>query len=249
MEKSGDGKESTLIFDKKYVCAVCDKQFTAKQVKTGKARFLGTDDDLRPRYSGIDTIKYDVLLCPHCGYASVAREFSNVTTKQRQNIREKIGANYHEAECKDDTYTYETAIQRYKMALMTAMTKPAKLSEQSYLCLKLSWLYRGAAEEMEDATEISDVLHRESCRQGEEKYKKEAYEGFTEALSKEYPPICGMDEMTLNYLMSVLAYSCGDLDNAQRYAYMVIGSRSASSKVKDKERELVEKIKAEKEKQ
>ena len=48
-----------------------------------------------------------------------------------------------------DYYTYDIAIKRYKMALLTAMTKPARGSEQAYLCLKLAWLYRGAAEELQ----------------------------------------------------------------------------------------------------
>lgn len=234
-------EELSLIFDKKYSCPICNQEFSAKQVKTGKARFLGTDQDLRPRYSGIDTIKYDVLLCPHCGYGAVSREFNNVTAKQRQNIAEQIGSRFQGMVMEEGIYTYDAALHRYKMALLTAMTKPAKLSECSYLCLKLAWLYRGAYEELESSG--GDAAHIEKYKKGEEQYKKEAYAGFTDALQKEYPPICGMDETTVNYLMSVLAYECDACDDAQRYAYMVIGSRSASSKVKEKERELMEKIK------
>ena len=60
-------EESDLLFDKKCNCPVCDSDFTYKQVRTGKARFIGTDDDLRPRYANIDTVKYDVIMCPICG--------------------------------------------------------------------------------------------------------------------------------------------------------------------------------------
>lgn len=236
-------EEVSFIFDKKVQCPICDKEFVTKQVKTGKARFLGTNEDLRPRYSGIDTVKYDVWLCPHCGYAAVSREFNNVTPKQRQIIRQEIGAKFHGAVSEGSVYSYDTAIRRYKMALLTAMTKPAKLSECSYLCLKLAWLYQGAAEELEQ--QDTDARQLERYRQGVRQYKKEAYEGFEEALMKEYPPICGMDEATVNYLMSVLAYECGRLDNAQKYAYMVIGSNTASAKVKNRQRELLEKLKAE----
>lgn len=236
--------ETDFIFDKKIVCPICNREFTTKQVKTGKARFLGTDEDLRPRYSGIDTIKYDVLLCTHCGYAAVSREFNNVTPKQRQVIRTEIGEKFHASLPEQRVYSYDLAIRRYKMALLTAMTKPAKLSECSYLCLKLAWLYQGAAEEINQQEE-PDESRIEKYQKGAAQYKKEAYEGFEQALAKEYPPICGMDEATVSYLMSVLAYECGDFDNSQRYAYMVIGSGNASAKIKNRQRELLGKVKVE----
>ena len=95
MENSSNKKdESTYVFDKSMNCPVCDADFKTKQVKTGKARFLGTEADLRPLYSGIDTIKYDVCLCPKCGYASTLREFNNVTPKQRALLKEMIGSKY-----------------------------------------------------------------------------------------------------------------------------------------------------------
>ena len=48
MENSSNKKdESTYVFDKSMNCPVCDADFKTKQVKTGKARFLGTEADLR----------------------------------------------------------------------------------------------------------------------------------------------------------------------------------------------------------
>ena len=46
MENSSNKKdESTYVFDKSMNCPVCDADFKTKQVKTGKARFLGTEAD------------------------------------------------------------------------------------------------------------------------------------------------------------------------------------------------------------
>ncbi|MBQ4282415.1 MAG: DUF2225 domain-containing protein [Lachnospira sp.] len=235
--------EQELVLDKKFDCPICMKEFNSKQVKTGRARFLGTDEDLRPKYSGVDTIKYDVLFCPHCGYAAVSREFNNVTSMQRQVIREGIANKFKGVSHDDDTYSYEDAIYRYKMALLTAMVKPAKLSEASYIALKLSWLYRGAKEEIENSENHNAKLLK-AYIMGEKHYCEEAYKGLAKAVQTEYPPICGMDEGTVNYLMSVLAYYNGDYDDAQRYAYMVIGSRTVTSKLKQRQRDFVEKIKA-----
>ena len=73
--KEGSGKEpvhvvseADYIFEKKIQCPVCDCEFKSKTVKTGKPRLIGSDSDLRPKYSGIDSIKYDAIVCPNCGY-------------------------------------------------------------------------------------------------------------------------------------------------------------------------------------
>lgn len=243
MENNNNIKEeSSYVFDKTVNCPICDKDFKTKQVKTGKARFLGTEEDLRPKYSGIDTIKYDVCMCPFCGYASMFREFNNVTPKQRKLLKENIGNKYTPIEESEESfYTYDIAIKRYKMALLTAMTKPARGSEQAYLCLKLAWLYRGAAEDVQEnhpekQNRVADY------HKLEEQYIQKAYSGFTEALLKEYPPICNMDEMTINYLMAQLAHRCHEDDTAQKFAFMVVGSKNASAKAKDKARELIDTI-------
>lgn len=239
-------QESAYILDKKMDCPICHKEFVTKQVKTGKARFVGTDEDLRPRYSEIDTIKYDVQFCTHCGYAAVSRQFNNVTSKQRQNILDGIANKFRGVEHNEEIYTYEDAIYRYKMAILTAMVKPSKLSEGAYLALKLSWIYRAALEEQEQSGKPDDKLVR-AYKMGAEHYQNEAYNKFKSAVSNEYPPICGMDEVTVNYLMSVLAYREGDYDDAQRYAYFVLGSHSASAKLKERQRQIVDKLKAVKE--
>lgn len=235
-------QENAYILDKKMDCPICHMEFISKQVKTGKARFVGTDEDLRPRYSGVDTIKYDVLFCTHCGYAAVSREFNNVTSKQRQNILDGIANKFCGVDHQEGIYTYEDAIYRYKMAILTAMVKPSKLSSGAYLALKLAWLYRAALEEQEQLETPDNKLVR-AYKMGAQHYQSEAYRGFKSAVAKEYPPICGMDEVTINYLMSVLAYREGDFDDAQRYAYFVLGSRQASAKLKERQRQIVEKLK------
>ena len=74
--------EKSYIFDKTMKCNVCNKEFTTKQVRTGKARYTGTNDILKPLYTGIDSTKYDIIMCPHCGYAAVPRTYGKLTPKQ-----------------------------------------------------------------------------------------------------------------------------------------------------------------------
>ena len=61
--------EEDYLFDKKYKCPVCESDFEAKTVRTGKVRMKNVDIDLRPDYDELDQNKYDVIACPACGYA------------------------------------------------------------------------------------------------------------------------------------------------------------------------------------
>jgi len=243
--------EFEYIFNKRIVCEICNHEFTSKVVKTGKSRFLGTDEDLRPKYSNLDTIKYDVYMCPYCGYAAVAREFTNVTPKQRVLLKNELSNKYamnYDISQELDYYDYDIAIKRYKMALFIANKKPSKISERAYLCLKLAWLNRSMYEEILEDKNENTLSNEEKERytkykKDEQTYLSEAYKGFIEAIGKEYPPICGMDDCTLNYLLSVLSYRNGEKDNALRFGYEVVQSNNATSKLKDKARELLEKVK------
>ena len=238
--------EEDFIFDKTMTCPVCDKSFKTKQVKTGKPRFVGTDTDLRPRYDGIDVVKYDVAVCLHCGYASLIRNFSNITPRQCKDIKENITSDFKGMTNDLGAYSYDTAIQRYKLALFSGVVKHAKLSDRAYICLKLAWLYRGYRENLSKETKEYDKVAK-SFAINELSFTKNAYEGFTKALAKEMPPICNMDDSTVNYMMSDLARKCQDYGNAEKYVYAVISSRSANSKVKERARTQLALIKKEKE--
>ena len=74
--------EKDLIYEKSYKCPVCDKPFKARTVKTGKNKLLSTDTDLRPIYKDVDSIKYDTVVCPHCGYGVLARYFMPLSDRQ-----------------------------------------------------------------------------------------------------------------------------------------------------------------------
>lgn len=82
-EEGGEGgqaaahvvQEQDFLFDKSFTCPLCDREFKARTVKIGKAKLAGSDLDLRPRYEQIDLLKYDVIMCPSCGYASLSRFF------------------------------------------------------------------------------------------------------------------------------------------------------------------------------
>ena len=233
-------EEKDFIYEKSYTCPVCDKTFSSRVMKTGKAKLVSMDLDLRPRYVGIDATKYDVELCPHCKYAALTRYFTALTEGQIHLIKEQISNKVKLQPHSEDYYTYEEAIERYKIALVCAMVKKAKNSEKAYICLKSAWLLRGYREELESRRQLLPQ-QREELTQQETEYLENAFKGFVEAQKSERYPMCGMDEYTMDYLTAALAYEVGELDMSSQYVSRLLASM-ANNRVKDKARDLKEMI-------
>jgi uncharacterized protein (DUF2225 family) len=233
--------EKDLLYDKKYTCPICDKEFVAKTVRTGKVRMKGVDLDLRPDYDEIDQIKYDVIACPECGYAALARYYGKLTKFQIDEIKSKICANYRKQDYLGEVYSYEEAQIRYELALATAMVKKSKNSEKAYLCLKTAWLIRGEVQRMDPDEPNYEKLKAEKEAQ-EKDLLKNALEGFIMARQSEEFPIAGMDSNTLDYLMAALATETDDFDVANKMISELLTSRAANERIKDKARALKEMI-------
>ena len=234
-------EEKDLIYDKTFTCPVCDKEFSSKIMKSGKAKLLGTDSDLRAKYEGIDPVKYDVELCPHCGYAALGRYFTGLTSTQAKMIREKVSAKVQIHSYEGETYSYEHAMERYKLALVCAVVKHARASEKAYICLKSAWLLRGWAESLKESGEAEEKTIA-ALEQQENEYLQNVYKGFVEARQSESFPMCGMDEITVDYLLAVLATRFKKFDIASRMVASILASPSANARMKEKTRELKEEI-------
>lgn len=237
--------EEDFLFDKKVQCPVCDKDFKSKTIKTGKSRLIGSDTDLRPKYQGVDPIKYDVIVCPCCGYAAMSRFYSYMTSAQARFIKDNVSASFKGLPETGAVVTYDEAIGRYKLALYNTVVKKAKLSERAYTCLKIAWLYRGKAETLPAGTPDIEKV-KEECSNSENEFIANAYEGFMAAMSKELFPICGMDENTLSYLLADLARRIGKFDDSLKMISRILTSPTATPKIKDKARDLRELMKKEK---
>jgi len=233
--------EADLVFAKRYKCPCCDKEFKAKTVKTGKVKLVDMDMDLRPKYSGMDPLKYDVILCPHCGYAALSRFFQYLTGGQAKLIGINISQAFKYTEKEGNTYTYDQAIEHYKLALANAIVKKAKASERAYICLKLGWVIRGKEESLDSSEPDHDVL-LEHLKADEDEALKNAFEGFQSALMAEPFPMCGMDEITVDYIIAVLAYRFDKLDVSAKLVSSIIVSNMANKRMKDKARELKDMI-------
>ena len=206
--------EEDLLFDKSYTCPVCDNEFHSKMIRTGKVKLLSADTDLRPKYQLVDSLKYDALVCPECGYASLSRFFKFMMPAQAKLIREN---------------------------------KKAKNSEKAYTCLKMAWLYRGKAETLPKETKDYDKTIKELKKEETELLSK-AYDGFMTAFSRESFPMCGMDEMTVTFLVAELARRTGKYEESGRWISKVLTSRNANERIKNKARDIKELLNEDKKK-
>lgn len=234
-------QEKDLIYDRSFVCPVCDSHFTAKIMKSSKARLLGTDQDLRARYDGIDAVKYDVVMCPVCAYSALIRFFTNVTSAQAKLIREKISQTVTLTKYAEEVYSYEQAMERYKLALVNAVVKRSKPSEKAYICLKTAWLLRGYGESLREKEDCDEKKVAALARQ-EEEFLENAYKGFSEARQSEMFPICGMNTVTVDYLVAVLAVRFKDYGVATKLLSAVITSPGANVRIKDRARDMKDQV-------
>lgn len=232
-------QEQDFLFDKSFTCPICDKEFKARTVKIGKAKLSGSDLDLRPRYEQIDLLKYDIIMCPNCGYAALSRFFKFLTSPQAKNIQKAISSTFKPQQETKETYTYDEALERYKLTLANAIVKQAKASEKAYICLKTAWLLRGKAEHL-DKEQADYDEQRKACQEEEDEFLRNALEGFLAARQTENFPMCGMDEPTVDYLIAVTAMRFEQYDVTSRLITGIITSTTANPRMKDKARDVKE---------
>lgn len=232
-------QEQDFLFDKSFTCPICDREFKARTVKIGKAKLAGSDLDLRPRYEQIDLLKYDVIMCPSCGYAALSRFFKFLTSPQAKNIQKTISATFKPQKETQEIYTYDEALERYKLTLANAIVKQAKASEKAYICLKTAWLLRGKTEHL-DKNLPDYEAQKKQCEEEENEFLRNALEGFLAARQTESFPMCGMDEPTVDYLIAVTAMRFEQYDVSSRLIAGILTSASANPRMKDKARDVKE---------
>ena len=232
--------ESDFLLDKTYVCKVCDNEFKNRTLKANKARLIGQDSDLRPRYENIDPLKYDVVVCPKCGYAALTRYFNVITPPQAKLVKDNISKSFKGLKYPKEI-PYENAIERYQLALANAIVKRGKASERAFICLRMAWVVRGRMESYDRMAADYDAVVKE-CRDDENELLTNALDGFMSARQQESFPMCGMDENTVDYIIAVLAARFGKTDIASRMIGSILQSASANNRLKDRARDLKEEI-------
>lgn len=232
-------KEEECLFPKTHECPVCYEKFKSLAVRAGKLHSVGQEDDLRPLYNGMDPLKYDAIVCPHCGYAALSRYFSNMMPHQAKTLRAEVKAKFKGMNVSEKLYDYDEAILHYKMVLMCDVIGGVKNSRRAYTCLKLAWIMRGKLEQ--EASKLT-TEERDKLQSDELECIQNAYNGYTKALSSETFPMSGMDEPTVCYLVADLAYRLEKYRESLLLISQIVTRKDLSPRIKDKALELKEKI-------
>lgn len=208
-----------ILYDKTYECPICGEKFTTKAIRSGKNRLIKTDTDLKPYYSMVSPILYDVVHCK-CGYTAVSKAFGSLTPMQYKLIKEEICKKFKEvprSECR----TIQEAIDLYKLALLNTIVKKGRFGERAYICLKIAWLYR----------DLKD-------KDNELIFLKHAINGFQEAISTERFPIFEFDENTVTYIIADIYRQLGNKEEALRWISTLVLASGVNPRLKEKAKDL-----------
>ncbi len=244
--EAAEPKEKDYLLLKSIRCPVCDNVFRTTMIKSGRAKRKEPDMDLRPRFENVDTNKYDVASCPKCGYTAIHRYFPHLSSLQIKLINEGVCSKFKTAPVKAtetvEVLDYDTAIERFKLALYTTIVKKGATSEKAYACLKTAWLLRGKMEELaaEGADKNKEAI--DACRKEYDSFYQQAFDGYVKAMSSENYPMSGMDQSTVDLLIAAMAYNLGKYDYSSRFISSLIVSRTASANVKKRAHDMKDMI-------
>jgi len=216
---SGEIDITKYVYKKQFECPVCEYTFTSPVALFGKSRVISQDTDLKQNYSPFDPTAYDVVVCEACGYAESVNLFK---TALSDRIKDQLLA-VVTPEFKNRSYptplTTEMALERFYIKIVCSEVKNGNIGIRAYNYLKMAWICRDAA----------DIRESE--------YLQQALYNFKLALQKETPPIAGMSESAVSYMIGELERRTGNDDEALKWFSAIVSSRSAESRIKDRARD------------
>lgn len=200
-----------LLYNKKVVCPVCNKEIEVTRVKTKACKVLSRDTDMCVHYEDINVLFYDVWVCDNCGYAALQDKFEGLFTRDIKPIKDNISKSWIKRSFAGER-DVDKAIEAFKLALLTLKVRNAKNSEFAKVCLRIAWLYR----------------FKESPK--EIKYLNFALESYSDAYQHERFPLDKLDEITCMYIIAELFRRVGKFDDAILWFSRIVASPEARSK-------------------
>jgi len=177
---------SEALYEKSNKCIICNNSFSSKRLRATACRLDKREEDFYTSYKGYNPMHYEILVCPHCGYAAAETSFDSLSTKEITDIKEMLsGKVIGRSFCGERTVN--DALDSFKLALFMAKSRDAKNSVIAGLSLKLAWIYR----EMKDTKEKVFLEH--------------ALEQYKQAYDKENLPLGNLDEISVQYLIGELS--------------------------------------------
>ncbi len=214
------------LYTKNVICPVCQSEISVSLVRSSHIRINSRDTDLMYIYNTVNPLLYDVWVCEQCGYSALKTNFNDISTKQINEIKKTISSKW-KVKSYGIEYNIDTAIERFKLALLSATIKKSKDSELATICLKIAWLYRLKKDSTNEVDFLSKSLNK-----------------YLQAFEIEHFPIAGMDEPSLTYLIGELYRRIGDNKDALIWYSRVLSHYSAKESIKEMARTQRQLIKA-----
>ncbi|NLK86872.1 MAG: DUF2225 domain-containing protein [Clostridiaceae bacterium] len=199
------------LYGKEVDCPVCSKKFNVTKVKSRACKVLKRDSDFCVHYEGINPILYDAWVCENCGYASQADKFLDITPREADRLKDNLMPRWKKRSL-DGERDIDTAIEAFKLVLISYQFREAKSSDLARVCMRIAWLYRYKGDE-EELKFIGFAL----------KHYKDTYE-------KENFPVDKLDEYTCMYMIGELCFRTGSYEEAVKWFSRLISSEQARKK-------------------
>lgn len=213
------------LYSKEVECPCCQGIIRIIVPRKSKAWMESRDSDFFIRYKELNLYFYEVWICENCGYSALSRDFNLINGKQILKIRKNVSVNWQR---KPNQYIYDvnSAIDRYKLALLCYIEMEAKSYQVGLVCLKLAWMNRLKDDSEEEGRFLSLAL-----KQLQEAYYKEDF------------PFYNYDKDHIMYILGEINRRLDNNNEALKCFSYVLGSKEASSKLKEQVRDQRELIK------
>ncbi len=134
-------KEAEELYDKQLECPVCNEAFSTKKVRTSRLRLMHRDEDFLNHYNKENPIKYNVYVCPNCGYAACYNSFEDIGANKIPLILDSISRRWHKRSF-GGVRSLDESIETYKLALISYNLIGKSNLELGNILLNIAWLYR-----------------------------------------------------------------------------------------------------------
>jgi len=189
------------LYDRSIACPICDASFDSKKIKRSAILVDRRDSDYCAYYKGDNPLYYNIFVCPSCGFSSFESEFDDVkrlSNRHKDNFRKKVTANWQGRQFNHER-DWKTAVETYKLALITYTALEYKKSVIAKVFLRIAWLYRHENNQQEDV------------------FIKYARDHFMVAFEKENISDDKENELVTMYLVGELSRRLGDYQLAVKW--------------------------------
>ena len=189
--------EPKELFDKTMECPCCKVNFITKKVRSSRLRLEKRDADFLNYYKTENPIKYNIFVCPNCGYSAYENKYETIKKDEINIIQANITTNWTQRDF-GGVRDIGQGLEAYKLALLQGTILSYSKLELGNICLNIGWLYRMAENEENE----------------EERFLTLARNQFIEAYNNESLSGTNMTEEKLTYLIAELSRRIKDKETA-----------------------------------